>query len=127
MGLGRHVEPSISATTQNPQFFPVTNLPKLAYDHGDIITYAHERLQAKVTYTNAVFALLDPHFTLSQLQSAYEAILCRPLDKRNFRKKFLSLNLIHETEEYFQDGAHRPARLHMFNKQSLETLSRSFD
>ena len=127
MGLGKDIVPEGSKSTQNPQFFPVTDLPKLAYDHGDIITYAHERLQSKITYTNAVFALLDPLFTLSQLQSAYEAILCRPLDKRNFRKKFLSLNLIHETEEYYQDGAHRPARLHRFNKQTLETLSRSFD
>jgi 8-oxo-dGTP diphosphatase len=127
MGLGKDLVPEGSKDTQNPQFFPVTDLPSLAYDHKDIITYAHERLQAKVTYTNAVFALLDPLFTLSQLQAAYEAILCKPLDKRNFRKKFLSLNLIQETSEHFQDGAHRPARLYKFNKQALETLSRSFD
>lgn len=127
MGLGKDLVPESSSKTQNPQFFPVTELPKLAYDHIDIIKYAHERLQSKITYTNAVFALLDPFFTLSQLQSAYEAILCRPLDKRNFRKKFLSLGLIHATDEYMQDGAHRPARLYRFNKQTIETLSRSFD
>jgi 8-oxo-dGTP diphosphatase len=127
MGLGKDIVPVSSKTTQNPQFFPVTDLPKVAYDHADIITYAHERLKSKIMYTNAVFAMLDPLFTLSQLQRAYEAILCKPLDKRNFRKKFLSLGLIHETEEYFQDGAHRPARLYRFNKQELESLSRSFD
>jgi 8-oxo-dGTP diphosphatase len=127
MGLGKDLVPKSSSETQNPQFFPVTDLPTLAYDHADIIKYAHERLQSKVTYTNAVFALLDPLFTLTQLQVAYEAILCRPLDKRNFRKKFLSLELIHPTTEYMKDGAHRPARLYRFNKQSLETLSRSFD
>lgn len=127
MGLGKDIVPEGSKTTQDPQFFPVTRLPEVAYDHADIIRYAHERLQSKLTYTNAVFALLDPLFTLSQLQAAYEAVLCRPLDKRNFRKKFLSLNLITETEEFFQDGAHRPARLYKFNKQSLESLSRSFD
>lgn len=127
MGLGKDLVPEGSDKTQSPQFFPVNQLPNLAYDHADIITYAHERLQSKVTYTNAVYALLDKFFTLSQLQAAYEAILCKPLDKRNFRKKFLSLGLIKPTDEYYRDGAHRPARLYKFNQQSLESLSRSFD
>lgn len=127
MGLGKDVVPKSSKTTQNPQFFPVTDLPKLAYDHNEIIKYAHERLQAKLTYTNAIFALLPKMFTLTQLQKAYEAVFCREFDKRNFRKKFLSLDLIHETKEFFMEGAHRPARLYAFNKQSLEALSRSFD
>jgi 8-oxo-dGTP diphosphatase len=127
MGLGKDIVPRSGKTTQDPQFFPVNDLPKLAYDHDDIIKYAHERLQTKVTYTNAVFALLPELFTLSQLQIAYEAILDRPLDKRNFRKKFLSLDLIQPTEEFHMEGAHRPARLYKFNKQELETLSRSFD
>jgi len=127
MGLGKDIVPATAKTTQNPQFFPVDHLPKLAYDHHDIIVYAHERLRSKVTYTNGVFALLDPKFTLSQLQSAYEAILGKPLDKRNFRKKFLSLELIHPTSEMKREGAHRPAKLYKFNKQELESLSRSFD
>jgi len=127
MGLGKDIVPEASKSTQSPQFFPVTRLPKLAYDHAAIISYAHERLQSKIAYTNAVFALLEPLFTFRQLQSAYEAILCRPLDKRNFRKKFMSLGLIRETNEFFQDGAHRPARLYRFNSQELEALSRSFD
>lgn len=128
MGLGRNLVPGLSKTTQNPEFYPVTHLPdNIAYDHKSIIEYAHERLQSKITYTNAVFALLPKLFTLSQLQTAYEAILCRPLDKRNFRKKFLSLGLIQQTSEMHREGAHRPAQLYKFNKQSLETLSRSFD
>jgi 8-oxo-dGTP diphosphatase len=127
MGLGKDIVPGGSRTTQNPQFFPVDSLPPLAYDHKKIIHYAHERLQSKVSYTNAVFALLDPLFTLTQLQVIYEAILCRSLDKRNFRKKFLSLGLIKPTDEFFREGAHRPARLYKFNQQKLETLSRSFD
>jgi 8-oxo-dGTP diphosphatase len=127
MGLGKDIQPVASKTTQHPQFFPVNHMPKLAYDHADIIKYAHERLQSKVSYTNAIYALLDPFFTMSELQSAYEAVLGRPLDKRNFRKKFLSLGLVHETSEMRRDGAHRPARLYTFNKQALESLSRSFD
>ncbi len=127
MGLGKDIKPAEGETTQRPTFFPVTQLPKLAYDHKDIIEYAHSRLRAKLSYTNAVYAMLDPYFTLSELQTAYEAILNQPLDKRNFRKKFLSLGLIRETNEKRRDGAHRPARLFTFNKQELESLSRSFD
>lgn len=127
LGLGKDVVPVGSKSSQNPQFFPVDDLPELAYDHAKIISYAHERLASKVTYTNAIFALLPPLFTLSYLQAGYEAIFGHSLDKRNFRKKFLSLGLIQETKEFHMQGAHRPAKLYKFNKQSLESLSRSFD
>lgn len=127
MGLGMDINPASSRTTENPEFFPVTDLPKLAYDHKTIIEYAHERLSAKITYTNAIFGLLPELFTLSQLQKAYEAVFCRDLDKRNFRKKFLSLGLIQETDKVHMQGAHRPAKLYKFNQQRLESLSRSFD
>lgn len=125
MGCGR----SIDAVTgeQATEWYPVDHLPTLAYDHEQIIAYARERLCAKLTYTNAAQGLLDTKFTLSHLQTVYEAVLGRELDKRNFRKKFLSLNLIHETPDTWRDGAHRPARLYAFNNESLEVLSRSFD
>jgi 8-oxo-dGTP diphosphatase len=127
MGLGRDLSPIENKNTQQPGFFPVNNLPDLAYDHEHIIRYSHERLSYKITYTNAVFALLPKLFTLSQLQTAYETIFGRELDKRNFRKKFLGLDLIQPTDEYVREGAHRPARLHRFNSQKLEVLTRSFD
>ena len=125
MGCGRNLE-NLGGSEQAASF-AVNNLPKLAYDHADIIHYAHDRLKAKLTYTNAIHAFLPEKFTLTELQSAYEAILGRDLDKRNFRKKFLGLDLIHETDEMKRDGAHRPARLYKFNSSSLESLSRSFD
>lgn len=125
MGCGRDITPAPGDT--HAAFFALDNLPKLAYDHADIIRYAHERLVAKLTYTNAIYAFLPKKFTLTELQSAYEAILGRELDKRNFRKKFLGLGLIHETDEMKREGAHRPARLHEFNSNNLESLSRSFD
>lgn len=127
MGLGLDLNLEPNETAQTPQFFPVNDLPQLAYDHGKIIEYAHERLRSKLTYTNAVFALLPPLFTLSKLQTAYEAIIGRELDKRNFRKKFLSLDLVEPTDQKFQDGAHRPARLYQFKQQTLHALERSFD
>jgi 8-oxo-dGTP diphosphatase len=127
MGLGKDLVPEAGRSTQNPQFFPVSDLPDLAYDHAHIIKYAHERLQSKISYTNAIYALIDPFFTLSELQAAYEAVFCRELDKRNFRKKFLSLDLIHPTSEMKRTGPHRPARLYAFNSDKLQSLSRSFD
>lgn len=125
MGCGRNIQAVTGS--QTAEWYPVDHLPTLAYDHESIIAYARDRLSAKLTYTNAAMGLLEKKFTLTQLQVAYEAVLGRALDKRNFRKKFLSLNLIHETPETWREGAHRPAKLYAFNNESLEVLSRSFD
>ena len=124
-GAGRDLVPTSADGTA--AFFPVDALPTTAYDHKDIINYAHQRLIAKLTYTNAVYAFLPPRFSLAELQSAYEAVFGHEFDKRNFRKKFLSLGLTEETDEMRRDGAHRPARLHRFTSDNLEVLSRSFD
>jgi len=125
MGCGRDIP--MRDAGAHIAFMQVKQLPDLAYDHANIIRYAHDRLIAKLTYTNAVSAFLEKRFTLTQLQGAYEIINGREFDKRNFRKKFLSLNLIHETDELWRDGAHRPAKLYEFNSKKLESLSRSFD
>lgn len=125
LGCGRDITPQHAHS--DVEFFPLNHLPEIAYDHKDIIEYAHQRLIAKITYTNAVYAFLPPLFTLAELQSAYEAIFGYELDKRNFRKKFLGLGLTEETDEMRREGAHRPARLHRFTSDTLQVLSRSFD
>ena len=125
MGCGRDVE--IREAGAHVAFLDVNNLPSLAYDHAGIIAYARQRLIAKLTYTNAAAAFLDARFTLTQLQTIYEIIFGREFDKRNFRKKFLSLGLIHDTNELWRDGAHRPAKLYAFNSTTLQSLERSFD
>ncbi len=127
LSLARQANPKESTTTQQPRFVEVAELPTISFDHGDIISYAHNRLKSKIAYTNVVFALIPEEFTLTQLQHAYEAIFGRELDKRNFRKKFLALDLIAETDKFHLSGAHRPAKLYRFKKQSLQTLERSFD
>ncbi len=125
MGCGREISPNEAHSVVS--FFPVDSLPPTAYDHAAIIKYAHDRLIAKLTYTNAVYAFLPQYFTLAELQAAYEAVFGHELDKRNFRKKFLSLGLTVETDQMRREGAHRPARLHRFTSDTLETLSRSFE
>lgn len=125
MGCGRDIEPT--PAEQEVKWCSVDHLPTLAYDHEDIISYARERLSAKLSYTNIASSLLDDKFTLSQLQLAYEAVLGRELDKRNFRKRFLNLGLIHETGDLWREGAHRPAALYAFNNHGIEVLTRSFE
>ncbi len=119
MALGRDLVLDTEAAVHQPRFVPVDALPDIAFDHADIVAYAVERLKNKISYTNAIYALMPDVFTLSQLQQAYEAILARPLDKRNFRKKIISLDMIAETPQMYRDGAHRPARLYRFVHTTL--------
>ena len=97
------------------QWFPLSELPPMAFDHADIIDAALTRLRGKVTYQPIGFELLPAKFTLSQLQRLYEAILGENIDKRNFRKKVLSFDLLIALEEWRRDGPHRPAQLFRFD------------
>ena len=103
-------------------WFAVEDLPRLAFDHADIVTMALNRLRGKVRYQPIGFELLPPKFTLSQLQRLYEIVLERPLDKRNFRKKVLSLELLEELDEVEEDVAHRAARLYRFDERRYKKL-----
>jgi 8-oxo-dGTP diphosphatase len=103
--------------TWRPAWFPIAGLPRLAFDNNRVIDYALQRLRAKLDYSNVVYSLLPPYFTLSQLQRVHEAILSRPLDKRNFRKRMLSLGFIEPTGRTATEGAHRPAQLYAFRER----------
>lgn len=83
-----------------------------------IISYAIQRLQWKLEYTNVVYSLLPKDFTLRELQLVYEAILNKQLDKRNFQKKILSLKLIKKTKRIQRGNQSRPARLYCFIKRT---------
>jgi 8-oxo-dGTP diphosphatase len=99
----------------------VNKLPKLAYDHEEIMKVAIDRLKGKLIYTNIASKLLAKHFTLTELQNTYEIILGRELDKRNFRKKMLSIGLIKEVGKQKQT-LYRPAALYTFTKQEIITI-----
>jgi len=94
-------------------WFAISELPPLAFDHASIVQHAIERLRNKLEYSNVGFQLLPAKFTLSALQSLHEAILGKPLDKRNFRRKILSLGLLKPLKEKLITG-HRPAELFSF-------------
>jgi 8-oxo-dGTP diphosphatase len=103
-------------------WFAASDLPRLAFDHDRILDAASQRLKGKVRYQPIGFELLPEKFTLSQLQRLYETVLERPLDKRNFRKKILSMGVLVETDEVQQDVAHRAARLYRFDEEKYRRL-----
>lgn len=119
---GHNVQASTDA--RNAAWFSVNDLPKLAFDHELILKTAHERLKGKVRYQPIGFELLQERFTLRQLQHLYEVILDRELDKRNFRKKVLSMEIVKETSEIEKDVAHRAARLYRFDKRMYDRLTK---
>src|SRR3954471_20611298 len=98
-------------------WFSVSKPPKLAFDHAKILKLALERLRAKVRYQPIGFELLPAKFTLGQLQRLYEIVLERPLDKRNFRKKVLGLDVLVELGESQTGVAHRAGRLYRFDEE----------
>ena len=103
-------------------WFSLSALPPAAFDHGQIVAAALARLKGKVRYQPLGFELLPPKFTLSQLQRLYETILERPLDKRNFRKKILGMDLLVETAELQTGVKHRAARLYAFDEEKYRRL-----
>jgi 8-oxo-dGTP diphosphatase len=105
-------------------WFAVDDLPKLCFDHDTILDTALKRLQGKVRYQPIGFELLPPKFSLTQLQRMYEIILERSLDKRNFRKKVISLDILDELDEVEQDVAHRAARLYRFNERKYRQMTK---
>jgi 8-oxo-dGTP diphosphatase len=115
VGLALGTTPKYEAV----RFWDCQERPReLAYDHEAILGYAQARLQAKVQYSNVMWSLLPPRFTLRELQIAYEGVLNRRLDKRNFRKRILSLGLLRASGQKSKGGRHRPAMLYQFSSQT---------
>lgn len=99
-------------------WYVCSEIPKTNPD-SKIVSYAIQRLRWKIEYTNVVYSLLPDEFTFGELQTVYEAILGRSLDKRNFRKKILSLNLLQSTGRIKNLGRARPAEMFSFRKKKL--------
>lgn len=115
-----------AASAQAPRWVSVRKLPSLAFDHAAIVHYALGRLRSKVEYTNVIYSLLPRAFTLTRLQAVYEQVIGKRLDKRNFRKKFLSLKLIRATRRMEQGGQRRPAHLYEFISRRPSELKKFF-
>lgn len=99
----------------------VYDLPPLAFDHKEIIEYSMKRMRERLEFCPIAFQLLPEKFTLTELQKSYELILKKKLDKRNFRKKMLSLSILRELDEYTKSVSKRPARLYSFDSITLNS------
>ena len=107
---------------ENVQWFDASTLPRLAFDHNEIVDYALWRLRNKVGYSRIAHGLLADEFTLAELREVYEAILARRLDPANFRRQVENSGTLIPTDR-FRTGSHRPARLYRYN-QDVELADR---
>ena len=112
----RHHQLKLSANELH--WHPVNQIQEMAFDHLQILFTCLDRLQSRVFEQPIVFNLLPEKFSLRELQTLYEAILGTKLDRRNFRKKFLMMNWLTDTNEWEQNVTHRPGKLYTFNMDS---------
>ncbi|RNA61044.1 NUDIX hydrolase [Chryseobacterium nematophagum] len=105
---------------EDAQWFSVHKLPKLAFDHQNIIDIALKRLRAKIQYQPIGFNLLNEEFPFSDLENLYRTIIGQEIDRRNFRKKIMSYGLLNETKNVKKEGSGRPGKLFTFNQEKYK-------
>jgi 8-oxo-dGTP diphosphatase len=122
--------PAGGTLAADAQWFPVSAgrvKPRLAFDHGDILEAAIQRLRSKVEYTSLPAYLMPAEFTLPDLQRVYEIVLDRALEKSAFRTRMLAADLI-EPVAKMRKGPNRPAQLYRLKKaKSPVFFARTFN
>lgn len=104
------------------RWFPLSEIPSLAFDHDYILRMATQRLREEIHFQPVGFELLPEKFTLKELQALYEAILGISFDRRNFAKKMLHLEILTELDETVWPTPKREAKLYRFNPDKYEEL-----
>ena len=110
-------------TASDVRWFKIRDIPDMPYDHNKILDFGLNFLKHKVRHEPIGFNLLPEKFTLLQLQELYESILSIKLDKPNFRRKFMKMDLLVPCNEKQQDVAHRAANLYRFDKEVYDRLT----
>jgi 8-oxo-dGTP diphosphatase len=118
------LEIKADSDAENVQWFKISEVPTMAFDHNTILKKALERIKAKLTYEPIGFDLLPKEFLFSELENLYCTILDKEIERRNFRKKILSFGIVEETENYSPIKMGRPAKLFKFNKQKYNDLAK---
>jgi 8-oxo-dGTP diphosphatase len=119
-----HYQITTGIDTTDIRWFELNKLPRLPFDHNKIIDSALAKLRTRVRERPIGFELLPQKFTLPQLQSLYEEIIRKKIDKRNFRKKILGMNLIKATNERESNNKRRPAQFYRFDKLNYDKLKK---
>ena len=106
-----------SRNTADADWFPLDKIPQLGYDHNEILNDAVEYLKKEIVNSNILKSLFPDGITLPELQKTYEAILGKTFDRRNFRKKILSLNLLEDTNKTSKFEGNKPAKIYKFKDE----------
>ena len=117
-------EVKVGDDAASARWFPLDEIPPLAFDHDYILRMATQRLREQIHFQPIGFELLPEKFTIKELQSLYEAILGINFDRRNFAKKMLHLEILTELNETVWPTPKREARLYKFNSDKYEELKR---
>lgn len=113
-------------STENVAWHKVNDLPALAFDHKEIIQYSLKRTRERLEMCPVAYQLLNEKFTLTEMQKAYELIMGKKLDKRNFRKKVIQTEGLRELDEFSKSTSKRPARLYTFDNIRLNSKRAHF-
>ncbi len=106
----------------NAKWFSFDKIPKLVFDHKEMVDQALERLQQRVANHPIGFELLPPKFTLPQLQNLYEAIYNTSFDKRNFNRKILGLQILKKLDEKDKQSSRKGAFYYVFDYENYKKL-----
>ncbi len=120
-----HYSLSAGFTASDAQWFKIHEVPRLPYDHARILRTGFQHLQHKVRHEPIGFNLLPKKFTLNDILKLYEAILETEMDKPNFRRKLLNMNLLVPCDEKQRDVSHRAASFYRFDKKIYRQLKES--
>lgn len=114
----------IKKEKDNTEWFDIDNLPKLGFDHKEIIEKACAEIKYKIkcNYDDILLSLFPSDFTLSELQTFYQNMVGEDIDRRNFKKKITSQNLIVDTGEKESNGSGRPSTLYRFNVEKMKGI-----
>ena len=109
------------AVPEDTSWHPVDRLPRMAFDHGEIVLAGRERLRAKLSYTNLGFALAPPTFTISELRELYAAALGHEVSATNLQRVLVRRELLEDTGDRRSPGPHggRPATVFRFRSREL--------
>lgn len=120
-----HIELVATEDAEKAEWWPLEKLPPMAFDHAVIFSKGLEALRSAVTLRPLAFQLLPEEFTLTELQMLYEQIFGLKIDKRNFRKKILKMELLKATKKTTAGAKHRPAQLYQYTPKG-KTWEKSF-
>lgn len=115
---------NLEPTDNELNWHTVKSLEQMAFDHKKILEVCYAWLQKRVQEHPLGFNLLPKTFSLRELQNLYEAILDAKVDRRNFRKKFFSMDLLIDTGAYETGVSHRPGKLYRFNYEKYQSKER---